>query len=66
MSKRILIFEHDKHKPMAMAAYKLIGVINIKKYILFDLDGTVIDPMLGITKAVKYSLSKFDITVKKL
>ena len=30
--------------------------------ILFDLDGTLTDPYLGITNAVKYSLQKFNIT----
>ncbi|MGF7045558.1 phosphoglycolate phosphatase [Paenibacillus sp. DS2015] len=29
--------------------------------ILFDLDGTLTDPKLGITKSVQYALSKFDI-----
>lgn len=28
------------------------------KYILFDLDGTLTDPMVGITKSVAYSLKK--------
>lgn len=32
------------------------------KYILFDLDGTLTDPKLGITNAVIYALSKFGIT----
>lgn len=41
-------------------------MIIIKKYILFDLDGTVTDPMLGITKSVQYSLKKFDIEVEDL
>ena len=31
------------------------------KYILFDLDGTLTDPGLGITNAVMYALKKFDI-----
>lgn len=34
-----------------------------KLYILFDLDGTITDPFEGITKAVVYALSKFDIVV---
>lgn len=38
----------------------------MKNYILFDLDGTITDPMLGITKSVKYALSKFNISVKSL
>ena len=29
--------------------------------VLFDLDGTLTDPYLGITNSVKYSLNKFDI-----
>ena len=31
------------------------------KYILFDLDGTLTDPGLGITNAVMYALKKFNI-----
>ncbi|MBC5628807.1 HAD family hydrolase [Clostridium sp. NSJ-6] len=38
----------------------------IKKYILFDLDGTVTDPMIGITKSVRYALNKFGIEVEDL
>ncbi|MDR1664807.1 MAG: HAD family hydrolase [Clostridiales bacterium] len=34
-----------------------------KKYILFDLDGTLTDPKTGITKSVQYSLKAFDIHV---
>lgn len=34
------------------------------KYILFDLDGTLTDSMLGITNSVIYSLKKFGIEVK--
>lgn len=33
------------------------------KYILFDLDGTLTDPGLGITNAVMYSLEKMNIEV---
>lgn len=33
------------------------------QYLLFDLDGTLTDPGLGITRAVSYALAKFDITV---
>ena len=33
------------------------------KTILFDLDGTLTDPALGITNSVAYALSKWDITV---
>ena len=35
----------------------------MKKYILFDLDGTISDPKLGITKSVQYSLRSFGIEV---
>lgn len=31
------------------------------KVILFDLDGTLTDPMVGITSSVQYALRKFDI-----
>lgn len=41
-------------------------MIIIKKYILFDLDGTVTDPMIGITKSVRYALNKFGIEVENL
>jgi len=34
--------------------------------ILFDLDGTLTDPKLGITKSVQYALRKFDIHVENL
>ena len=33
-----------------------------KKYILFDLDGTLTDPKEGITKAVQYSLAPVSYT----
>ena len=36
------------------------------KYILFDLDGTLIEPKEGITKCVAYALNKFGIKVKNL
>lgn len=38
----------------------------MKNYILFDLDGTLTDPMLGITSSVRYALSRFGIEVKYL
>ena len=34
------------------------------KYLLFDLDGTLTDPGLGITNSVMYALRKFDINVE--
>ncbi len=34
------------------------------KYCLFDLDGTLTDPAIGITNSVMYALRKFDIEVK--
>ena len=33
-----------------------------KKYILFDLDGTLTDSSEGITKSVQYALDKLGIT----
>ncbi|MDD2978328.1 MAG: HAD hydrolase-like protein, partial [Hespellia sp.] len=33
------------------------------EYVLFDLDGTLTDPGLGITNSVIYALKKFDIAV---
>ena len=37
----------------------------MKQYI-FDLDGTIIDPKIGITSSVAYALNKFDIHVENL
>ena len=34
------------------------------QYILFDLDGTLTDPGVGITNSVAYALNKFNINVK--
>ena len=34
------------------------------KAILFDLDGTITDPALGITNSVAFALNKFDIHIK--
>ena len=36
---------------------------NKKKVILFDLDGTLTDPGVGITNSVMYALEKYGITV---
>ena len=53
--------------PFYVFAAKGIGShferVNLMEYrnILFDLDGTLTDPYLGITNAVKYSLQKFNI-----
>jgi phosphoglycolate phosphatase len=33
---------------------------------LFDLDGTLTDPMVGITKSIQYALLRFDIEVEDL
>ncbi len=46
--------EHNKISPLN------------KKYILFDLDGTLTDPFMGITQSVQYALKHFDIDVKDL
>ena len=37
-----------------------------KKYILFDLDGTLTDPKEGITKSVQHSLRRFGIEEENL
>lgn len=39
-------------------------VLRIFKYVFFDLDGTLIDPAIGITDSVIYSLEKFGIKVQ--
>ena len=36
-----------------------------KKYILFDLDGTLTDSFEGIKNAMTYCLSKYGVTPKK-
>ncbi len=36
------------------------------KYILFDLDGTLTDPKIGITKSVNYALEKLGVKVDSL
>ena len=36
------------------------------KYLLFDLDGTLTDPMQGITRSVQYALRHFGIEVEDL
>ena len=38
----------------------------MKRHIMFDLDGTLTDPMIGITKAVRYALERYDIEVADL
>lgn len=35
--------------------------MNSKKYIFFDLDGTLTDPMTGITRSVQYALKSYGI-----
>ena len=44
----------------------LIRITKMKSYefILFDLDGTLTDPGVGITNSVSYALSKFGISVE--
>ena len=34
------------------------------KYILFDLDGTITEPYLGISNGIKYALNKFGIKME--
>lgn len=36
------------------------------KHLLFDLDGTIIDPKVGITKSVQYALAKMGIQIDQL
>ncbi len=38
----------------------------MKQYILFDLDGTLTDPMIGITSSVQYALASFGIEERNL
>lgn len=41
-------------------------MLNKKNTILFDLDGTLTDPMVGITKSVQYALKKYGIIEEDL
>mgnify|MGYP003294381100 CR=1 FL=1 len=41
-------------------------MLNKKNRILFDLDGTLTDPMIGITKSVQYALKKYGIIEENL
>ena len=38
----------------------------MRRHILFDLDGTLTDPMVGITSSVQYALRRFGIEVRYL
>lgn len=38
-----------------------VSGMNSKKYIFFDLDGTLTDPMIGITRSVRYALKSYGI-----
>jgi len=39
----------------------IMGVTDMYRYVLFDLDGTLTDPFEGITKSVQYALHHFGI-----
>lgn len=41
-------------------------IMSIYDILLFDLDGTLTDPKIGITKSVQYALSKFNIKEENL
>ena len=40
---------------MKRVVFVIRKVVMDRKYILFDLDGTLTDPMQGITKSVRYA-----------
>ena len=46
---------------MKRVVFVIRKVVMDRKYILFDLDGTLTDPMQGITKSVRYALNSFGI-----
>ena len=43
-----------------------VGIVRNAQLILFDLDGTLTDPKIGITRAVQYALAQYDIPVTDL
>jgi len=45
----------------ALFAYRGADDVMDKRYILFDLDGTLTDPMIGITRSVQYALRAYGI-----
>lgn len=51
---------------MKRVVFVIEEVIMNRKYILFDLDGTLTDPMQGITKSVRYALNTFGIEINDL
>ena len=51
---------------MKRVVFVIRKVVMDRKYILFDLDGTLTDPMQGITKSVRYALNSFGIEVDDL
>lgn len=48
---------------MLSEAFKIVAgwEISVKNYLLFDLDGTLTDPKIGITTCVQYALKSFGI-----
>ena len=44
-------------------SFALLGDYMSFKYCLFDLDGTLTDPAVGITNSVMHALEKYDIHV---
>ena len=53
---------------MLHTEYRPFVEVNMKeyKYVLFDLDGTLTDPAVGITTSVAYALKKFGIEVEDI
>ena len=53
---------------MLHTEYRPFVEVNMKeyKYVLFDLDGTLTDPAIGITTSVAYALKKFGIEVEDI
>ena len=51
---------------MKRVVFVIRKVVMDRKYILFDLDGTLTDPMQGITKSVRYALRPLIISLLRL
>jgi len=66
----VLILNNDTQRIQNLNNKKMYFVekekINMINTVLFDLDGTLTDPKMGITRSVQYSLAKYGIHIENL